>query len=95
MAEAFGFHHLSIGDLLREKAKDDGVVASYVNNSQLLPSEILIPLLRGAFEGQERMPKSAYERPVITLVDGFPRCVDQIRDFEDAVGVVEFRSSRS
>ena len=65
----FGFKHLSTGDLLREEEANDGLnadlIREYIKDGKLVPSEILVHLIRKAIE------KNGNEG--FFLLDGFPR----------------------
>lgn len=63
--------------MLREKADEDANIRMAIESNELLPSQYLFPVLREAF----RDAVSGY--PVV--LDGFPRRVEQIREFEKAV----------
>ncbi|KAG7288139.1 hypothetical protein NEMBOFW57_007663 [Staphylotrichum longicolle] len=79
LAKEFDFAHVSVGELLRENADKDPAVGWHVQNSELLPSEFLFPLLREAFrDGPSGCP---------IVVDGFPRRMGEVRGFEKLFGV--------
>lgn len=65
----FGFKHISTGDLLREEQANDGLYADllgdYMKEGKLVPSEILIQLMRKAIY---KLGNSG-----TILIDGFPR----------------------
>ncbi|AEO67145.1 uncharacterized protein THITE_2046475, partial [Thermothielavioides terrestris NRRL 8126] len=77
LAQTYDFTHISVGDLLREKAHDTNI-SRYLENNELLPSQYLFPVLRDAFRN------AAPGRPII--LDGFPRRHEQIGEFEEAFG---------
>ncbi|CAG5138837.1 uncharacterized protein ALTATR162_LOCUS449 [Alternaria atra] len=84
LAEEFGFHHISVGDLLREEAarsespyKD--FIPESIERSILLPAQLTTQLLSQAM-GDMRGP----DRPMF-LLDGFPRNVAQVVDFESKI----------
>ncbi|KIV98444.1 uncharacterized protein PV09_09742 [Verruconis gallopava] len=81
LAKDLGFCHLSAGDLLRNEANDpESPYADFINESMrksvLIPPQLTTQLLkreitRALDEGKERF-----------LLDGFPRSLDQLHDFE-------------
>lgn len=88
LREVFGFRHISTGDLLREEQKSDGLyadlLADYLREGRLVPSELLVLLLRKALHrlgGQGTV-----------LIDGFPRNQENIDKWNEIVGAeFEFR----
>ena len=64
----YGFKHLSTGDLLREERKNKGELSEqidqYIKEGKLLPSELVVKLLKKNIEANG---KRRY------LIDGFPR----------------------
>ncbi|UKZ50353.1 hypothetical protein TrVGV298_004611 [Trichoderma virens] len=75
LAHKYGFKHISIGDLLRQVAASpdaDERVVECVRRGELLTTELLFPILRPHIDGGG-----------VTILDGFPRCLGQARDFEN------------
>ncbi len=78
--------HISVGNLLR-RIKDDPddpdseALAIALPKQELIPSSTLFPILKVEVE---RVAKRELESKVI-LVDGFPRCLDQQKEFEEKV----------
>ncbi|KAL7930790.1 P-loop containing nucleoside triphosphate hydrolase protein [Trichoderma chlorosporum] len=75
LARDNNFEHLSIGDLLRAIVASPGAnetVIDYVQRGELLPTDLLFPILR----------RHIYEGSV-TILDGFPRCLEQAKEFEE------------
>lgn len=83
IAPAFGFHHLSAGDLLREERKRPGselgeLIESHIKEGKLVPVEITVKLLQKAME--ELGWEGRY------LIDGFPRSFDNLAGWEKLLG---------
>ena len=82
LAEAFGYLHVSVGDLLRAEVASGSPTAelinSYIKDGKIVPSEITVGLLKQTID-------AACSSTV--LVDGFPRALDQIDEFHRIVGV--------
>jgi len=84
LAKEFGFHHISVGDLLREEAARPAspyrdFIPESIKRSILLPAQLTTQLLSqaiGRVQGQGRN---------MFLLDGFPRNVAQAVDFESKV----------
>jgi adenylate kinase len=80
LVEAYGFTHLSAGDLLREEVASGSAVgeecAAIMREGKLVPMEVTIGLLRKA------MVKAGARD---FLIDGFPRALDQAERFEALV----------
>lgn len=77
LARKYGFKHLSIGDLLRQivaSPNADDTVVEYVRRGELLTTEMLFPIL-----------KPHVDAGGITILDGFPRHLDQAKEFEQEV----------
>ena len=78
--------HVSVGNLLR-RIKDDGtdpqaeVIASQLSRQELINAKVLVPILKAELD-KLRLQNPA--RPVI-LVDGFPRNMAQLMEFETEV----------
>ncbi|OPB41743.1 P-loop containing nucleoside triphosphate hydrolase protein [Trichoderma guizhouense] len=74
LARKYGFKHLSIGDLLRQLVTSpnaDDTVAEYVRRGELLTTEMLFPILTPHVDADG-----------VTILDGFPRHLDQAKEFE-------------
>ncbi|KAF3323867.1 UMP/CMP kinase 2 [Carex littledalei] len=82
IASAFGFAHLSAGELLREEisshAQNGELIQNVIKEGQIVPSEITIGLIRKAIN-------SAASDKI--LIDGFPRCEENRIAFEKFVRV--------
>ncbi|KAL7955796.1 P-loop containing nucleoside triphosphate hydrolase protein [Trichoderma compactum] len=75
LARKYGFKHLSIGDLLRQivaSPNADDTVVEYVRRGELLTTEMLFPILEPHVNAGG-----------VTILDGFPRCLDQAKAFEE------------
>ncbi|XP_075239298.1 UMP-CMP kinase-like [Convolutriloba macropyga] len=70
--------HLSAGDLLREKRKENDetseLIENYIKEGKIVPVQITISLLQKAMEKQQSAVNSS-ER-LLFLIDGFPRNKD-------------------
>ncbi|CAA7391692.1 unnamed protein product [Spirodela intermedia] len=82
ISEAFGFAHLSAGDLLRKEIlsnSDNGVmICNTIKEGQIVPSEITVGLIQRAIESTDTDK---------FLIDGFPRSYENRIAFEKIVGV--------
>jgi adenylate kinase len=89
LAQEFGLIHLSTGDLLREevntKSEIGQEVAGLMKEGRMVPSEILIEILR------DRIAKNIRSKGF--LIDGFPRSMEQVHLFESKV--LYFNADRS
>lgn len=77
LASDYGFKHLSIGDLLRQVVASpdaDKTVVEYVRRGELVTTSLLFQILKPHIE----------QRGTIIL-DGFPRRLDQAKEFETRV----------
>jgi UMP-CMP kinase len=78
ITEAFGYVHLSAGDLLRaEKASGSELaemINTYINEGKIVPAHVTVRLLH------EAMKKSGKTK---FLVDGFPRDPDNLSCWEE------------
>ncbi len=72
LAEAFGIHHVSTGDIFRAEIKSGTPlgrrIQDIVRSGGLVPDELTVEVLRKALE---QLPRRKY------LLDGFPRTVAQ------------------
>lgn len=82
IVEATGLVHVATGDMFRENVRGGtelGVVAKqYMDRGELVPDEVTIGMLR---ERLDRPDASAG-----SLLDGFPRTVEQARALDAALG---------
>ncbi|GFR51672.1 hypothetical protein Agub_g14114 [Astrephomene gubernaculifera] len=80
IVEKYGWTHLSTGDLLRAEVQAGTEVGQQVDEimraGEMVPTDIILDLLSNA------MASSGASR---FLVDGFPRTLDQLMDFQDQV----------
>jgi adenylate kinase family enzyme len=76
LAKEFGFHHLSIGDLLRNIVQQtnllDDEISQCVRQGSLLPAKSLAPILEAHIATQKDLGHRVF------LIDGFPRNQEQI-----------------
>ncbi|KAI1326849.1 P-loop containing nucleoside triphosphate hydrolase protein [Xylariaceae sp. FL0255] len=85
-------HHLSVGDYLREickkkpscdeEAVDIKFIERHLNTNQVLPPDILIPLLVEKLESDNEQSKLKN----VWLIDGFPRSMETALAFEEKIG---------
>lgn len=73
LAQTYGFHHFSTGDMLRSAIVGNtpvGISAKkFMDNGELVPDEVMIRLIEGALSPLKPSSK--------ILLDGFPRTVPQ------------------
>lgn len=84
LASQCHFRHVSVGDLLRRVAANPAtsdVVRGYVERGELLPSELLFPILRARFD--RYLHNTGFNKCII--LDGFPRMLSQAVEFEREV----------
>jgi adenylate kinase family enzyme len=86
LAQEFDFHHISVGDLLREEDKSltspfRGFISKSIKNSVLLPAQLTTDLLKREMSKAQAAGKHRF------LLDGFPRSVKQAADFELKVAI--------
>ncbi|KAI0417429.1 uridylate kinase [Xylaria grammica] len=92
LVAAYGFTHLSAGDLLRAEQNRAGsqygeLIKDYIKNGEIVPMEVTIVLLENA------MRDAMAGNPALKgkfLIDGFPRKFDQAVKFEEAVCPAKF-----
>ncbi|KAI4332631.1 hypothetical protein L6164_017523 [Bauhinia variegata] len=81
IVETFGFKHLSAGDLLRREIESDSDYGSMILNSikegRIVPSEVTVKLIQREMESSDNKK---------FLIDGFPRCEENRRAFENIIG---------
>jgi len=84
ISAAFGYHHLSAGDLLREErnrpdSKYGELINSHIKEGKLVPVEITVKLI------QQAMEKLGWAGGRF-LIDGFPRSFDNMQGWEAVLG---------
>ena len=83
IVKEFKFQHLSTGDLLREEAAKGGELGEKLKKTmeagKLVSSEMLVELLKKA------MKDRGWEKAKF-LIDGFPRNVENILEWEKQIG---------
>ncbi|KAI1736927.1 uridylate kinase [Xylaria scruposa] len=100
LVAAYGFTHLSAGDLLRAEQNRAGsqygeLIKDYIKNGLIVPMEVTIALLENAMRDAMTAAAAANKStsPRLTgkfLIDGFPRKFDQAVKFEEAVCPARF-----
>lgn len=80
LAQKYGFHHLSAGDLLRQERHSPGsehghLIDEVIRAGKIVPVEITLQLLRRAMA-------SCQSSTDIFLIDGFPRNQDNVQGWE-------------
>eukprot|EP01138_Halocafeteria_seosinensis_P007411 gb/GECG01007576.1/.p1 GENE.gb/GECG01007576.1/~~gb/GECG01007576.1/.p1 ORF type:complete len:1604 (+),score=244.01 gb/GECG01007576.1/:1-4812(+) len=82
IASSYGYSHLSVGDLLRAEVARDTYqgkyIKSFVEKGQLVPTKTVLDVLMRALH-------NSHFRTFV--IDGFPRAMDQVDEFESRVGV--------
>jgi UMP-CMP kinase len=84
LSREFGFAHISIGDLLREESKDSSspyteIIQQRMKEGRLVPPYLAKKvLLRG-------IKKYTANGQKTVLVDGFPRSMERVIEFEKVI----------
>ncbi|KAK0666901.1 adenylate kinase-domain-containing protein [Cercophora samala] len=84
LAAAHDLEHLSIGDLLRQTVSSpnaDKEMAGYIQRGELLPTHMILSTMRPHIT-----EPSCGDAGRILLLDGFPRRLDQAKEFETVFG---------
>jgi UMP-CMP kinase len=81
LAQDQDFHHISVGELLREEARNPSspyseFIAESIQKSVLIPASFTTELLSKEMSRAQAQGKRRF------LLDGFPRSVEQASDFE-------------
>ena len=84
LARDLGLVHVSVGELLRAKARkdpmEDGIdIEGLMRDGLLSPVEVVLRTLKSFLVKEVKKGKSIF------LVDGFPRSLEQARHFEAQV----------
>ncbi|KAJ7339397.1 hypothetical protein OS493_005792 [Desmophyllum pertusum] len=86
IVETFGYTHLSTGDLLREEVQSESPrskqLVQIMEKGELIPTRIILELLRVAMV--------AIPNTKGFIVDGFPREMEQGKEFENEIASCEF-----
>ncbi|KAI0193163.1 uridylate kinase [Astrocystis sublimbata] len=97
LVAAYGFTHLSAGDLLRAEQNRAGsqygeLIKDYIKDGLIVPMEVTIALLENAMRDAMSSSSSATStsKKDKFLIDGFPRKFDQAVKFEEAVCPAQF-----
>jgi len=75
LANHFGFIHFSLGDILREKSKNDKIIKKTMEEGKLLPNKIVNQIFAASFPDLEK------SRGIV--IDGYPRNLNQARFLVD------------
>ena len=76
-----GYHAVSTGELLREAAKSDPILAEQLASGSLTDDHKITDLLRDALEGQTKV-----------LLDGYPRTLQQVSLLAEAFPHAQIRA---
>lgn len=84
ISPSFGFHHISIGDLLREECQTQDsdckeVIQSHMKQGKLVPVSVVLQILHAA------MDRRGWEGGQY-LIDGFPRSFENWRGWQEVLG---------
>lgn len=86
IVESFGYTHLSTGDLLRQEVRSGSArskeLVQIMEKGELIPTRLVLELLRVAMVG---IPNTKG-----FIVDGFPRELEQGKEFENEIASCEF-----
>ncbi|KJR89470.1 UMP-CMP kinase [Sporothrix schenckii 1099-18] len=87
LVKAYGFTHLSAGDLLRAEQDRPGsqfgqLIRDCIRDGAIVPLEVTVKLLENAMQETIDTKKGKEHK---FLIDGFPRKMDQAVAFEEAV----------
>lgn len=82
--EKFGFHHISLDDVLREKSEEQtyphaGFLKACLKEQVNVPRDLKVSLLERKIDERLRECKKW------CLVDGFPDCIQELLEFEEKV----------
>ena len=85
LCQKFGFQHVSVEDVLREKSNDPTYLHSEFLKDCLkekvdAPRELIINLL------ERKINERSEEGKKWSLVHGFPECIQDLLEFEEKVG---------
>lgn len=67
----FGYQHISTGDLLRNKAKEDEEIAKVLSSGKLIDDDLLLAILKEKLE--------SIDSNVPFILDGVPRTLHQVQ----------------
>jgi adenylate kinase family enzyme len=86
LAKEFDFHHISVGDLLREEDKSpsspfQGFISKSIKKAVVVPAQLTTQLLEKEMSKAQAAGKNKF------LLDGFPRSITQVVDFELKVAI--------
>ncbi|MDR1300509.1 MAG: nucleoside monophosphate kinase [Candidatus Nomurabacteria bacterium] len=78
LAKKFNWQYVSAGDLLREKAKNDVMLAKIMDKGDLAPSGVINELIFTAVDPTDKGH---------VVVDGYPRELEELADLVERYGV--------
>jgi len=87
LCQEFGFQHVSLDDILREKSDDQTYlhakfVKDCLDEKVDVPRELKVSLL------ERKINEGIEEGKKWSLVHGFPECIHELFEFEEKVGLV-------
>jgi UMP-CMP kinase len=95
LVKAYGFCHLSAGDLLRAEQQREGteyseLIRTCIREGLIVPKEVTVKLLQNAMSDafQNRTGDGWTEGRGRFLIDGFPREMGQAIMFSEEVGTI-------
>ncbi|KAE8150281.1 P-loop containing nucleoside triphosphate hydrolase protein [Aspergillus avenaceus] len=83
LASDYGFHHISVGDLLRELSRSGSLnerTKRAIQQNELIEIDQLTHILESTIEDLKKAGKTKL------LIDGIPRSIEQIIPLEDTIG---------
>jgi adenylate kinase family enzyme len=89
LAKEFGYNHISVGDILRMEAQKDTPegkeIDALMKEGKIVPIQHTLRALKAAL-------KKTYleDKDKIILLDGFPREMSQVHEFENQIGKCKF-----
>lgn len=79
----YGYHHISTGEILRKETEGGGPDSEELKNimkaGNLVPSSLLVKLIKKTI-------KSMNKKKDVFLLDGFPRNIDNITEWDKQIG---------
>ncbi|KAM5342099.1 hypothetical protein ACJ41O_015130 [Fusarium nematophilum] len=89
LAKTFKLEHISVGQVLRDEMNREGSPHADVIRQNMLagtvgPKEVTVGILKS------HIRRCVEEGTGVLVLDGFPRNLDQLQYFEDAIGPIKF-----